>query len=92
MEYFPRLTTLQLISKVQELITKMGDPSQFKGRIIFMSMFNDSCGELKTINATATLVSLFAKDFQHSSDLDQKTSGILLTMTDHEKNGTDPLN
>ena len=38
---FPRFTTLQLISKVQESMTKMGDPSQFKGRIIFMSMFND---------------------------------------------------
>ena len=40
-EYFPRFTTLQLISKVQEFMTKMGDPSQIKGRIIFMSMFND---------------------------------------------------
>ena len=38
---FPGFTTLQLISKVQEFMTKMGDPSQFKGRIIFMSMFND---------------------------------------------------
>ena len=36
---FPGFTTLQLISKVQEIMTKMGDPSQFEGRIIFMSMF-----------------------------------------------------
>ena len=36
---FPGFTTLQLISKVHEFMTKMGDPSQFKGRIIFMSMF-----------------------------------------------------
>ena len=38
---FPGFTTLQLVDKVQEFMTKMGDPSQFQGRIIFMSMFND---------------------------------------------------
>ena len=37
---FPRFTTLQLCNKVQEFMSKMSDPSQFKGRIIFMSMFN----------------------------------------------------
>ena len=38
---FPGFTTLQLINKVQEFMTKMDDPSQFQGRIIFMSMFNN---------------------------------------------------
>ena len=39
---FPGFTTLQLINKVQDFMTKMGDPpDQFQGRIIFMSMFND---------------------------------------------------
>ena len=38
---FPGFTTLQVINKVHEFMIKMGDPSQFKGRIIFMSMFND---------------------------------------------------
>ena len=38
---FPGFTTLQLINKVHEFISKMGDPSQFKGRIVLMSMFND---------------------------------------------------
>ena len=33
---FPGLTTLQLIDKVQEFMSKMGDPSQFQGRIFFM--------------------------------------------------------
>ena len=37
----PMVTTLQLISKVQEFMTKMGDPSQFKGRMIVMSMFKN---------------------------------------------------
>ena len=64
---FPGFTTLQLISKVQEFMTKMGDPSQFKGRIIFMSMFNDiiwgSEENERECNANATFVSLFAKRF-----------------------------
>ena len=37
---FPGFTTLQLCNKVQELMSKMSDPSELKGRIIFMSMFN----------------------------------------------------
>ena len=38
---FPGSTTLELVREVQEFINKMGDPSQFLGRITFMSMFND---------------------------------------------------
>ena len=78
---FPGFTTLQLVDKVQEFMTKMGDPAQFQGRIIFMSMFNDIiCGikdNEKECIANSSLVSLLSKkDFQqdvgHSSDLDQK--------------------
>ena len=32
------------------------------------------------------------QDVGLSSDLDQKRSGILLTSTDHEENGTESLN
>ena len=60
---FPGFTTVQLIYKVHEFMTKMGDPSQFKGRIIFMFMFNDIiCGSEdneRECNTDATLVSLF---------------------------------
>ena len=38
---FPGFTTLQLVDEVQKFMNKMGDPPQFQGRIIFMSMFND---------------------------------------------------
>ena len=39
---FPGFTTLQLVREVQKFMSKMGDPpEQCKGRIIFMSMFND---------------------------------------------------
>ena len=64
---FQGFTTLQLISKVQEFMTQICDPSQFKGRIIFMSMFNDiswgSEGNERECSANATLVSIFAKRF-----------------------------
>ena len=37
---FPGFTTLQLCSKVQELLSKLSEePEEFTGRIIFMSMF-----------------------------------------------------
>ena len=39
---FPGFTALQLVDEVQKFRNKMGDPpEQFKGRIIFTSMFND---------------------------------------------------
>ena len=64
-EYFPGFTTLQLCNKVQEFMSQMGDPSEIKGRIIFMSMFNDiSCGSEdneREWNANADLVSKNAR-------------------------------
>ena len=61
---FPGFTTLQLIRKVQEFMAKMGDSSQFKGRVLFMSMFNDiirgSEDNERECSANATLVSIFA--------------------------------
>ena len=64
---FSGFTTLQLINKVHGFMTKMSDPSQFKGRIIFMSMFKDiiwrSEDNERECNANATLVTLFAKRF-----------------------------
>ena len=64
-EYFPRFTTLQLVHEVQKLMSKMGEPEQFQGRIIFMSMFNDiirrNNDNVTECIANSTLVSLFAK-------------------------------
>ena len=64
---FPGFTTLQLIRKVQEFMTKMCDPSQFKERIIVMSMFNDlmwrSEDNERECSANATFVSISAKRF-----------------------------
>ena len=98
---FPGFTTLQLVDEVQEFMNKMSKPEQFQGRIIFMSMFNDiilriNDNERECI-ANATLVPFFLQqDYQqdvgHSSDLDQKQSGIPLTTKDHKENGTESLN
>ena len=38
---FPRFTTLQLVHEVQKFMSKMCEPEQFPGRIIFLSMLND---------------------------------------------------
>ena len=59
-----------------------------------------SYGDLKTKNGNAVLTPhlclYLQKDSQqdvgHSSDLDQKRSGTVLTLTDHEESGTESLN
>ena len=59
-----------------------------------------SHGDLKTLNKNANLMpTLFPftqEDFDHedghSSDLDQKKSGILLMIADHKESGTESLN
>ena len=38
---FPGFSTLDLVREVQKFMSNMGEPEQFQGRIIFMSMFND---------------------------------------------------
>ena len=64
---FPGLTTLQLCNKVHEFMSEMGDPSEFNGRIIFMSMFNDiswrSEDNERECNANADLVYICKKRF-----------------------------
>ena len=62
---FPGSTTLELVHEVQKFMSKMCEPEQFQGRIIFMSMFNDIIwwiedNEQECI-ANATLVSVFCK-------------------------------
>ena len=98
MEYFPGFTTLQLCHKVQEFLSKKSEePEEFTGRIIFLSMFNDISWRSKEIKQecelSAQLVSISAKRFHqedgHSSDLDQRRSGILLMKANHKENGTE---
>ena len=78
---FPGFSTLQLVSKVQEFMTKMDDPSQIqRTNYLHVDVQCPSYVDLKTMsgnaNVDATLVSKFPKDFHqdvgHSWDLDQK--------------------
>ena len=81
-------------------MNKMSDPQQFQGRLIFMSMFNDIIWRRKTMKRnvllTPHLCLSLQKDFQqddgHSSDLDQRRSGILHTTKDHKETWTESLN
>ena len=63
---FPGFTTLQLCSKVNDLLSDLGEtPETFTGIILFMSMFNDiSCdrkGNKEECLANAKVVSILAK-------------------------------
>ena len=64
---FTGCTTLQLVDEVLKLINKMGDPAQFQGRIIFMSMFNDiswrSEDNEQECESNTNFVSIYARRF-----------------------------
>ena len=65
---FPGFTTLQLVSEVQELLSRLSEkPEECTGRIIFMSIFNDiswrSKDNDKECESNAQLVSLYARRF-----------------------------
>ena len=85
---FPGFTTLQFCNKVHD------------GRSITIQRTNFLHEDLKTKNRNAMLMPHWFfflqkdshQDVGHSSDLDQKRSGILLTLTDHKENGTESLN
>ena len=47
-QIFPGITALALLQKIQKLMTELQcEPEHFKGRIIFMSMFNDIVWDAK---------------------------------------------
>ena len=65
---FPGFDTLELCDKVKDLLSRLGEiPTNFTGRILFMSMFNDiSCGTKDNEQgclAHARVVSLYARKF-----------------------------
>ena len=64
---FPGFSALELVREVQKFMSNKGEPEQFQGRIIFMSMFNDIIWRNKDNEteciAYSTLVSQFAKRF-----------------------------
>ena len=91
---FPGFNKLQHSQKVQESLLRLSvTPEKYTGRIIFMSMFNDISWGSKDANQVLNVSLSLRKDSEqdngHSSDLDQKRSGIQLTLTDHKENATE---
>ena len=64
---FPGFTTLQLCDKINDLLSDLGQtPETFTGRILFMSMFNDSCdrkGNKDECLANAGVVKVLGRRF-----------------------------
>ena len=65
---FPGFTTLCILDKIQKMMTKSkGEPEQFKGRIIFMSMYNGidwtRRGKKENCIANALRVTEYARKF-----------------------------
>ena len=98
---FPGFTTLQFCNKVQEFLSKMSEkPEKIQDVSSSCRCLMTSYGELKTLKRNVLLIPhlclYLQKDFQHhighSSDLDQKQSGLLLATKDHKENGTKSLN
>ena len=93
---FPGFTTLQLCYKVHEFMTKVAIHHNSKDELSSCTSYR----EMKTMSGNAMLMPRLCpylqKDFHqdngHSSDLDQKQSGILLTTKDQKENGTESLN
>ena len=98
---FPGFTTLQLVREVQKSsYPKWAIHHNSKDKLSSCRCSMTLHGELQTMNRnlllTPHLCLFLQRDFQqdvgHSSDLDQKSSGILLTSIDKEENGTKSLN
>ena len=92
---FPRFSTLELVPKVHE--QKWANPYNSNDELSSCRCSMTSHGVLKTMNGNAMLTPTsfpcmqedFHQENGHSSDLDQKRSGILLMLTNHNEKGTD---
>ena len=84
---FPGFTTAGILNEIQKMMGELQcDPAEFKGKIIFMSMFNDIIRDMKKYVKKIqkvlenTLVDSLAVNGL-SWGLDHKRSGTELTMT-----------
>ena len=92
---FPEFTTLQLVQEAQKVHEQNGRTRTMpRANLSSRRCSMTSYGDLKTMNGNAKLTphlchclqKEFQQDFGHSSDLDQKQSGILLTTKDNKEN------
>ena len=99
-EKFLGFTTFQILAEIQRMMSSMNcNPEPFKGRIIFMSMYNDINGEIQTTKKYVLLTpplwpnmqrnSLY--DIGHSSGPDQKRNGTQWAITNPADNLAESL-
>ena len=78
--------------KFKSLWTKWANQNNSKDELSSCRCSMTSYGELKTMKRNVLLIPHLCFCLRHSSDLDQKQSGILLTTKDPKENGTKSLN
>ena len=96
---FPGFTTLQLVREVQELLSRLSvEPDKFHWtdylhvdvqRHLMEISRKISKNANQALNSFRFMQKYFHRDNGHSSDLDQKRSGILLLNANHKENGTE---
>ena len=99
---FAGFTTLQILVEIQQVMIEMQcEPGQLKGRIIFMSMYNDTVwGQTKETKTDALRIPEPWQDLQKDSHkdigrflgLDQKRNGADQTRTSRMENRMMSLN
>ena len=97
----PLFTTLAILEEIQKLMTEFFcEPEQFKGRIIFMSMYNDIVwrerGNTEKCIMNSVTVANGARrscsDVGDFGDLEQRRNGTELTLINQTETGTRLLN
>ena len=90
-------TTFGFLEQIQKIVEeRQGEPEQFEGRIIFMTMFNDIVWEKKKMQRNVKIILVHLRimlaDFRavigHSWDLDQKRNGTELALINLMEFGT----
>ena len=101
MEYFPGSTTLELVHEVQKFMSKWASQNNSKDELSSCRCSMTSYGDIKTMKRNVLLMphlclsskkKIFGKTLVIPRTWIRKKSGILLTLIDHEENGTETLN
>ena len=87
---FPGITALDFLEKIQKIMTDLQcEPEHFKGRIIFMSMFNDDVwdakGNKEQCEHNSQAVAEYARKFPRGH-----WSFLAFLEPGSEKHGTEP--
>ena len=94
---FPGFTTLGILEEIQKILTESQcEPEQFKGRIIFVSLHNDTRKHrnmyYEFCYSCELCSQILARTFGHFCDLDPRRSGTELILKNQMETGTRLLN